>query len=121
MSHPLASKISPFRRAKMVVKCASVGQLTDQRTIGELLLLIETSQTKSHVAISDIPKTFLKLRPWIHQHSFDSYKGINSTVSSGYVRQLHQFFEEFCNVPAIYLIMIAAILILHSSRTAFSQ
>ena len=37
------SKIVPFRRAKMVVKCTSAGQFTGQRTIGYLLL-----QKKGH-------------------------------------------------------------------------
>ena len=39
MSHPPNSKVLPFRRAKMVVKCTSAGQFTGKRTIGELLLL----------------------------------------------------------------------------------
>ena len=33
------SKILPFRRAKMAVKCTSAEQSTGQRTIGEQLLL----------------------------------------------------------------------------------
>ena len=40
MSHPPPnSKVLPFRRAKMVVKCTSARQFTGKRTIGELLLL----------------------------------------------------------------------------------
>ena len=44
------SKILPFRRAKMVVKCTSAGKDTGQRTntIGELLLLKQRSQTKTN-------------------------------------------------------------------------
>ena len=55
----LTSKILPFRRAKMVIKCTSAGHFTGQRTIGELLLLKKKrSQTKkgSQGSLLDPPK-----------------------------------------------------------------
>ena len=59
MTHPPASKILPFRRAKMIAKFTSAGQFTGQRTIGELLLLKRLQVQKSRRATSDTP---LKLR-----------------------------------------------------------
>ena len=39
---PNLKNVEQFCRAKMVVKCTSVGQFTGQRTIGDLLLLKKT-------------------------------------------------------------------------------
>ena len=42
----------------MVVKCTSTGQLTGSRTIGELLLLKQTSQTKMFAGQPFNPQNF---------------------------------------------------------------
>ena len=47
MRNVSSTKILPFRRAKMVVKCTSAGKSTGQRTIGELLLLKKGHTHKS--------------------------------------------------------------------------
>ena len=46
---PPTSKILPFCRAKMVVKCTSTGQFTGQRTIRELLLLRKKKVTNKKI------------------------------------------------------------------------
>ena len=58
MSQPPTSKILPFRREKMVVKCNSAGQSTGQKTIGEQPLL----KTKGHTqrSLAGHPLTPLK-------------------------------------------------------------
>ena len=54
------SKLLPFRRAKMMLKCTSAEQFTGQWTIGDPLLLKKgLSQTKSsRNATSDSPQYF---------------------------------------------------------------
>ena len=48
---PPTSKILPFRRAKIVVKCSLAGQSTGQGTIGELLLFKKNKATDKKVKL----------------------------------------------------------------------
>ena len=56
MSYTPTSKILPFRRAEMVVKCTSAGQFTAQRTIGELQLL-KKRKDHSQRSLAEQPPT----------------------------------------------------------------
>ena len=56
----------PFRKAKTTVQSASAGQLTEPRTIGELLLLSGKNVTDKNCSQGKLshPQKLVKLRPW---------------------------------------------------------
>ena len=49
VSRPQPRKFLPFRRAKVVAKCTSARQFTEQRGIGDLLLLKEVNVTDKNL------------------------------------------------------------------------
>ena len=67
MAHPPPSlEYLPFCRAKTVVKCASAGQLTRSRTIGQLLLLKQNDTDKNfRRATSNTPKICQVMSPLV--------------------------------------------------------